>query len=79
MEKYQHQCHLQETWVNMHNQSPTTSNPDSDLVLAPDVFFAYENPLPANPRDHGGSQGNNVSVICVFIWSPNFNSTEHDT
>ena len=78
-EKYQHQRHLRGTWVDTHNQSPMTSNPDSDLVLAPDVCFAYENPLPANPGDHGGSQGNNVSAVCVFSWSPDFNSTEHDT
>jgi len=77
--EYQCQCHLRGTWVDMHNQSPMTSNPDSDLVLAPDVCFAYENPLPANPGDHGESQGNNVSAICVFIWSSDFNSTEHDT
>jgi len=62
-EKYQHQHHLQGTWVDIHNQSPTTSNPDSNLVLAPNVCFAYENPLPANPGDHGRSQGNNVSAI----------------
>jgi len=73
-EKYQHQHHLQGTWVDTHNQSPTTSNPDSNLVLAPDVCFAYENPLPANPGDHGESQGNNVSAICFFLWSPDFNS-----
>ena len=78
-EKYQCQRHLRGTWVNMHNQSATASNPDSDLVLAPDVCFAYENPLPANPGDHGESQGNNVSAVCVFILSSDFNLTKHDT
>jgi len=72
MEKYQCQRHLRGTWADMHKKSPTTSNPDSDLVLTPDVCFAYESPLPANPEDHGESQGNNVSAICVFIWSPDF-------
>jgi len=78
-EKYQHQRHLRGTWVDTHNQSPTTSNRDSDIVLAPDVCVSCENPLPANPGDHGESQGNNVSAVCVFIQSPDFNSTEHDT
>jgi len=75
-EKYQCQRHLRGTWVNTHNKSPTASNPDLDLVLAPDVCFAYENP---RPRDHGESQGNNMSAVCVFIWSPDFNLTEHNT
>jgi len=78
-EKYQCQRHLRGTWVNTHIKSATASNPDSDLVLAPDVCFAYENPLPANPGDHGESQGNNVSAVCVFILSSDFNPTEHDT
>ena len=73
-EKYQCQRHLRGIWVDTHDQSPTTSNPDSNLVLAPDVCFAYENPLPANPGDHGESQGNNVSAVCFFLWSPDFNS-----
>jgi len=54
----------------MHNRKPTSSNPDSDLVLIPDVCFAYGDPIPANPRKQGESQRNNVSAICVFIWSP---------
>jgi len=66
-EKYQGRSHLPGTWVGTHNKSPTTSNPDSDIVLIPDVCFAYEDPLPTNPGGHGESQGNNVSAICVLI------------
>ena len=54
----------------MHNRKPTLSNPDSDLVLIPDVFFAHGDPIPENPRKQGESQRNNVSAICVFIWLP---------
>jgi len=62
-EKYQHRRHLRGIWVNTHNKMPTTNNPDSDLVLIPDVCFAYEDPLPANG---GKLQGKNVSAICVL-------------
>jgi len=77
-EKYQRQRHLRGTWVHTHNRKPTSSNPDSDLVLIPDVCFAHGDPIPANPRKRGESQRNNVSAICVFIWSPDINSTEYD-
>jgi len=69
-EKHQHQRHLRGTWVHMHNRKPTLSNPDSDLVLIPDICFAHRDPIPANPRKWGELQRNNVSAICVFIWSP---------
>jgi len=44
-----------------------------------DACFASMDSLPANPGDYGELQGNNVSVICFFIWSPDFSSIEHDT
>ena len=70
-EKYQCQRHLRGTWVHTHNRKPTSSNPDSDLVLIPDVCFVHGDPIPANPRKRGESQRNNVSAICVLFGHQN--------
>ena len=67
VERYQRQRHLRGTWVNTHNKIPTTSNPDSDIVLIPDACFAYEDPVPENFGGGGELQENNASAICVFI------------
>jgi len=74
-ERYQRQRHLRGTWVNTHNKIPTTSHPDSDIVLIPDACFAYEDPVPENFGGGGELQENNASAICVFIG----NSTEYHT